>query len=121
MGCFCSKGSSNASFEKPAMNIAKLKDPFVKFEKSFPFYRMHIENFRTQIYSFGKDMISIEDLQNRFSGAIWKNQFDEGSELNLLLRALPGSVDDSVDINSIIVLGLIWCTGDYEDKAEALF
>lgn len=103
------------------MNLQKISDPFVKFEKSFPFYRMHVENYRAQIYSFGKDNIKISELKNRFEGGMWRDQFDEGSELNQLLRALPESEDDTIDINSLLILGLIWCSGDYEEKAEALF
>jgi hypothetical protein len=121
MGCNCSKGPSSATKDAPPMNLQKISDPFVKYEKSFPFYRMHIENFRSQIYSFGKDKIKIFELKNRFDGAMWRDQFEEGSELNQLLRALPGSVDDTIDINSILILGLLWCSGDYEEKGEALF
>ena len=121
MGCKCTKGLSRASTETPPVNLSKISDPFVKFEKSFPFYRMHIENFRQQIYNLGKDEIRIEDLKNRFEGAIWKDHFNEDSELTQLLKALPDSNEDMVNINSILILGLLWCSGDYDDKSEAFF
>ena len=121
MGCNCSKGASKASQEIPPINMQKITDPFVKFEKSFPFYRMHIENYNKQIYSFGKDTVKIEELKNRFDGAIWRDQFDEGSELNQLLRELPGSSDDEVSTSSLLMLGVIWCGGDFADKGNAMF
>jgi hypothetical protein len=114
MGCNCTKGPSSASREAPQMNLTKITDPFVKLEKSFPFYRMHLTNYTSQIYSFGKDSIKIFELKNRFEGAMWRDQFEEGSELNQLLRALPESEDDSININSLLILGLLWCGGDNE-------
>ena len=76
MGCNCTKSPSRGGqTEIPAMNLKKIKDSFVRFEKSFPFYRMHIHNFRAQIINIGKNKVSIEDLSNRFEGAMWRDHF----------------------------------------------
>jgi len=47
MGCGCQKTTKKYdplldSGDKPAINLASIKDPLMKFEKSFPFYRTHI-------------------------------------------------------------------------------
>ena len=122
MGCNCTKSPSRGGqTEVPAMNLKKIKDSFVRFEKSFPFYRMHIHNFRSQIINLGKNKVSIEELSNRFEGAMWRDHLKEGSELEGLLKTLPGCKDGLIDVQSILILGLLWCGGDNEEKALALF
>ena len=51
MGCGCNK--SERAYDplldggdQPVVNMALIKDPLVKFEKSFPFYRCHITRMR---------------------------------------------------------------------------
>ena len=41
-------------------------------------------------------------------------------ELNRLVSSLPGSERDSVDKISLMCLGLLWCSGEIEEKAEVL-
>jgi hypothetical protein len=35
--------------------------------------------------------------------------------------SLPECGDGMVDLNSAIILGLLWCEGSYLDKAEIVF
>ena len=42
-----------------AINLSKISDPLEKFEKSFPFYRMHIMKFLEKVNSFGKDHLEL--------------------------------------------------------------
>ena len=69
----------------------------------------------------GKSKLTMDDLKNRFDGPMWRDQFEEGSELNKLLKSLPGTVNGEIDVNSILILGLLWCSGSHYDKGEALF
>ena len=105
----------------PQVKPASIKDPFVRFEKQYPFYRMHVEAFRQKIYSYGKDNISIEELANRFDDEMWNDQFKPGTDVYKLLKSLPGTEGEILDINTLLILGILWCQGDNEDKARGLF
>uniref|UniRef100_A0A7S3IFY6 Uncharacterized protein n=1 Tax=Strombidium inclinatum TaxID=197538 RepID=A0A7S3IFY6_9SPIT len=112
----------------PAVKLDKFKDPLVKFEKQFPFHRMHIASFRQVIYNFGKDKFAISDLKARLPGSLWEQALKPGSPTMTLLESLPGSekndsdpLETLVDTTSMLLLSIIWCGGDFDDKAEALF
>ena len=82
---------------------------------------MHINNFNQQVLALGKQKVSIEDLSNRFENAMWRDHWKEGSELSELLKTLPGNDDGEIDVNSILIMGFLWCGGSHEEKACALF
>ena len=59
----------------------------------------------------------IEDLGDQLNGKQWKSQdfFD-------LIKELPDTgLSGEIDIYSMICLGLLWCKGEIEDKAQALY
>ena len=42
-------------------------DPWTKFEKQFPFYRMNVLHFLKAIEKIGKDIFSIKELSDRLN------------------------------------------------------
>ena len=81
-GCNCNKEArydpTKDRGDLKEINLATIKDPLVKFEKSFPFYRMHIGRFLEKVNSYGKDTVEISLLASTFDTPAWKGQFDEG-------------------------------------------
>ena len=60
----CCKAESPADggdFPIPA-DLKKIKDPLVKFEKTFPFHRMNIVTMRDIVHSFLDDKGRLKDL-----------------------------------------------------------
>ena len=88
------------------------KDPLVRFEKSFPFYRTHIVAFTEKIYKFGKTNFEMGMLASAFNTPAWEGQFEKGSPVHDLIVSLPECGNGTVNINSIGLLGILWCAGD---------
>ena len=62
MGCDCSKPSKETAADGsdfPEIKMLKMLDPWTKFEKQFPFYRMNVLHFLAAIDKIGKDNFSI--------------------------------------------------------------
>lgn len=91
-----------------------------KFEKRFPFYRMHITPFSDRIFSINKPRVSEDELQKKFRSEAWKGVYESGTELSNLLTCLPKCVGGSLDTVSVILLGILWCAGTIKEKAEVL-
>jgi len=87
----------------------------------FPFYRMHITTFLNKINSMGRDEFEISLLGKMFDTPAWHGLFEEGTDLYNLLIALPDSENGSVKVGPLSLLALLWCRGEYKDKAEVLF
>ena len=51
----------------------------------------------------------------------WVDQFEAGQPAYKVLMSLPECGDGQVDLNSAIILGLLWCEGGFKDKAEIIF
>ena len=49
-----------------------IKDPLLRFEKSFPFYRIHVCAFIAKINEFGKETIEYSHLKTRFDSEAWE-------------------------------------------------
>ena len=92
-GCQCQKSTAydpkRDAGDGPEIDISKITDPLTRFEKSFPFYRMHITTFLNKINSMGRDEFEIALLAKMFDTPAWEGCFDEGSELHELLEKLP--------------------------------
>lgn len=112
--------------------LKSIKDPLVKFEKTFPFHRMSIVTMRELVHSFldekGRleDLVSVNKFQEKLNDRpIWENQFNSDSPLYKVMEKLPGSIhkDDGlyVDPQAFLVLCILWCAGDQDDKAETFF
>lgn len=103
------------------MDMTKITDPLIKLEKSYPFYRMHITTFLNKINSMGKDEIEIDLLGKMFDTPAWEGKFAQGQELHTLLMSLPESSEGTVKVGPLSLLALLWCRGEFKDKAEVLF
>ena len=73
MGCNCSRALETKAdgSNYPQVNVFMIQDPFIKFEKQFPFHRMNVLNFLDSVSKIGKDTYSIEDLKFRLNTQIW--------------------------------------------------
>jgi hypothetical protein len=79
MGCKCSKTKYDASLDAgdlPPVNLSKIKDPLMKWEKSYPFCRIHITNIKDKIFSLGKNNFSIAELSDLIDTPAWKGAFE---------------------------------------------
>lgn len=124
MGCKCSKQKYDAQQDGgdlPAVNLANIKDPLMKWEKSYPFCRIHITNIKDKIFSLGKDKFSIAELGALIETPVWKGAFEPDNKTYKLLSSLADCKPESLDINSVLCLCILWCGGDMSEKAEALF
>jgi len=125
-GCKCvKKGGStydpSAAGDLPSMDMSKVKDPLVKFEKDFPFYRLHIMKFLFKINGFGRDEIDFSQLKTTFDTPAFQGHFDEGSILHGLIASLPNCSETSVNVKSLSQLAILWCAGSFNDKCEVFF
>ena len=129
MGCNCNKSSSakfnpaTDSGDLPELSLMKMKSmqPLARFEKEFPFYRSHIVAFKDKLFSSGKDEVDLKWLNQTFDTPAWNGQFLKGSKLYKLLKSLPGQEGESFSVNTLLLLGILWCQGDVSDKAQAFF
>lgn len=69
----------------------------------------------------GKDEITMKDLEQRFTTPAFKGVFDKGTPLYDFLVNLPRCNEEKMHVNSIACLGLLFCTGTNEQKADAFF
>ena len=81
---------------------------------------MHIKVFYNKLIFDQKDQYSRFDLEGRFKTAAWHGQFGLNTDLSNLLKALPDSTDDKIDRDSLLCLGLLWCAGEVQDRADIL-
>ena len=51
--------------------MALILDPFIKFEKKFPFHRMNITQYMSAIEKIGKENFTVGELSNRLNSRIW--------------------------------------------------
>ena len=63
----------------------------------------------------------MDDMKSKFSSEAFQGMFEEGKPLYNLLISLPMCSKDSMYINSVQCLGILWCTGDAREKADAVF
>jgi hypothetical protein len=66
-GCKCAKNQKrydpNTDFgDMPPTDLSKIKDPLERFEKEFPFHRMHVTRFVQKVNALGKHDVEIELL-----------------------------------------------------------
>ena len=61
--------------DQKEINIDKIKDPMMKFEKQFPYYRMHITPFSDRVFSINKPKVSEEELQKKFRSEAWRGVY----------------------------------------------
>jgi hypothetical protein len=103
------------------MRAETIKDPLIRFEKSFPFYRMHCRAFINKINEFGKADFDYKLLGHSFDSEAWEGQFKEGTELYKLIKTIPKCEGDSVNTEALSLLAILWCGGSVGDKAEAFY
>ena len=60
-------------------------------------------------------------MKNKFTSDAFKGMFEEGAPLYNLLVSLPMCSKEEMYINSVQCLGILWCTGDAREKADAIF
>jgi len=127
MGCGCSK-EEDATYnenkdggEKPAVETDSIKDPLQRFAKSVPFYRMHAIKFTNICFDLNQEKFPITELAAQLNTPSWVEQFESGQPSYKLIMNLPDCSDGQVEINSIVILGLLWCEGSQKDKAEVIF
>ena len=96
----------------------------MKIKERSPLCHTHINYFVRQVKSIGKAKFALDDLQDVFPHSIvWQKDdlYEEDSECRIFFASLPNSELDQIDINDLLALGLIWCRGDYYNKAEVLY
>ena len=81
--------------------MALILDPLEKYEKGFPFYRMHINAYIQKLNKLGKNKMSFEDLENTFETPSWEGHFQEGKDTRKMLASMPGCTDDEIDVVSL--------------------
>ena len=68
--CSCAKPTRETAADVSDFPEIKMKmnlDPWTKFEKQFPFYRMNVLHFLKAIEKIGKDIFSIKELSDRLN------------------------------------------------------
>ena len=55
----------------PLASTILIMDPRIKFEKVFPFYRIHVLHFFAKIRSLKKKKVTINDLEKVFTSPGW--------------------------------------------------
>ena len=107
--------------EKPAVRTESLKDPIKRFEKSVPFYRVHVVKYTNALFDLNQEKFPISEMAKFLDTAAWVDQLGEGQPSYKVLMSLPECGDGMVDLISAVVLGLLWCEGGLKDKAEIVF
>ena len=51
----------------PEIKMLNMLDPWTKFEKQFPFYRMNVLHFLTAIDKIGKENFSVKEMSDRLN------------------------------------------------------
>ena len=67
--------------------------------------------------------MSLDDLKNVLCTPAWIMQFNKDTSVYNLLESLPGTSNEEellIPTENILLLGLLFCSGDTKDKA-ALF
>lgn len=97
--------------------------PQIKLKRRLPMCHTHINYFVHQVRSIGKEMFTVDELADKFQTQAWKNENlrSKDSEMRQILLSLPGSQGEHLCLHDILCLGLLWCQGDYYNKAEQLF
>jgi len=93
------------------VKTTSIRDPLVRFEKSFPFYRMNCCAFINKINEFGKLEFDYVLLENSFDSDAWVGQFKEGTPLYKLIKSIPGCEKDTVNRENLSILAILWCSG----------
>lgn len=127
MGCKCKKGQTFTEEQKlgleelPDHDLKNEKDTLIRFEKMLPLYKTHIGLWMKKLQEVGKDEIQIEEMKGLFDLPSFKGVFEKGEPLYQVLCNLPDCSEDKLKVRALEVLGIAWCSGSDEDKAEALF
>ena len=129
MGCNCAKQEKILDGgDVPAVKLNMINDAMERVEKSYPFYRMFVENFRQKVYSIEKEKFTIAELKGVLPGELWANELVSGSKTVDLLMTLPNSeaneddpLESMLDRESVLFLAILWCSGSSKDKAQGLF
>lgn len=109
--------------EYPVVDLNEIKDQYEKWEKSFPFYRMHVQTMSEKIGDIGKGAAPFEpnDLGYQMTGyKLWNGLFKQNTKLWKLITKLPNCDEKSISYTSMMCLSLLWCGGDDSEKAQAL-
>lgn len=73
MGCACksapkySEEARSGKIELADVDLTKEKDSLVRFEKSFPIYKMHVSAWVSRLNGIGKSEVEIDYLKNVFN------------------------------------------------------
>lgn len=59
-------------------------------------------------------------MKQLFSTPSFHGSFEKGQPLHQLLISLPGCSEDKLNTESLVILGLVWCAGNLDDKAQGL-
>jgi hypothetical protein len=53
------------------MKLETIKEPLVRIEKMFPFYRMHVTLMMEKLYQFPNETFTIDDFLDKFDTPAW--------------------------------------------------
>jgi hypothetical protein len=73
-----------------------------------------------KIYMFPNETFPIDDFLDKFDSPAW-NENDTKQRLKKLLEMTPDCKDGLISSDEMLLLSILWCFGDYENKAEAFF
>ena len=90
MGCNCSKPVKETAADGsdfPEFLMISRLEPWTKFEKQFPFYRMNVLHFMAAVDKIGKENFSVKELSDRLNTKIWREK-DHFGKYSPLLKVL---------------------------------
>lgn len=113
------RSSTNTEYSDLSyVDYKKFSDPLVRFQNFFPFNRINVRIFYNLIMLEEKELYKRGDLESLLTTNAWKNQFNLNTPLCNMLNDMPKSRDEHFDRLSLLCLGLLWCNGSIEDKAD---
>jgi hypothetical protein len=57
--------------EKPAVRHEEIKNPLLRFEKSVPFYRLHVVTYTQKLFDLDSEKFPISSLEKVLDTASW--------------------------------------------------
>ena len=127
MGACCTARAGDRESDLPAPKIEG--NAFEKFEKSFPFSRTYCDTFEKRVRAAAKKTgedgktVTLEALREVFVTGAWAELKQDDSRLCRLLKTsvFTDPRVGAIDVNSLILFGILNCPGDAKCKSEVLY
>ena len=104
--------------------MSPVSDQLIQFELHYHFYRRHISYFLKTIREFYKTckvsqrgVVTIAQLKDLFYDSEALSGIFTDEKTTAMVKALPGTKGQNIDLKDLMCLGILWCQGSSKDKS----